>query len=70
MEFLVSNWIGMHPMAAVHPERVPDPDVRERIRQGARGHLDPAAFVVSRLSQGMAQFAAAVRPPPSRPRPA
>jgi pyruvate,water dikinase len=64
MEFLVSDWIGMHPMAAVHPERVPDPEVRRQLHERSRGHADPAAFVVSRLAEGMAQFAAAFHPRP------
>jgi pyruvate,water dikinase len=63
-EFLVSDWIGMHPMAAVHPERVADPELRRRLHERARGHVDPAAFVVSRLAEGMAQFAAAFHPRP------
>src|SRR5690606_28846932 len=38
IEFLISNWIGVHPMALVHPERVPDPGVRAEIRRRAAAH--------------------------------
>ncbi|MCE7975304.1 MAG: phosphoenolpyruvate synthase [Leptolyngbya sp. PLA1] len=67
IEFLVSNWIGVHPMALVHPERVADPTVRAEIRQRAAvaGHgTDLAEFFVSRLAEGVAQIGAAFFPRP------
>jgi pyruvate,water dikinase len=67
IEFLVSNWIGVHPMALVHPDRVADPTVRAEIRQRATaaGHgTDLAEFFVSRLAEGVAQIGAAFFPRP------
>ncbi|XVJ59656.1 MAG: phosphoenolpyruvate synthase [Tepidisphaera sp.] len=67
IEFLVSNWIGVHPMALVHPERVADPKVRAEIRQRAAeaGHgADLTGFFVSRLAEGVAQIGAAFFPRP------
>jgi len=62
IEFLVSNWIGVHPMALVHPERVPDPEVRAEIRRRAAAHSSLTEFFVSRLAEGIAQIGAALYP--------
>ena len=67
IEFLVSNWIGVHPMALVHPARVADPKVRAEIRQrtAAAGHgTNLTEFFVSRLAEGVAQIGAAFFPRP------
>ncbi len=67
VEFLVSNWIGVHPMALVHPERVADPKVRAEIRQraaAAGNGTDLTEFFVSRLAEGVAQIGAAFYPRP------
>jgi pyruvate,water dikinase len=63
IEFVVSNWIGIHPMALLHPERITDgslAQIRARI-----GDVRPASeFFVSRLAMGIAQIAAAFYPRP------
>jgi pyruvate, water dikinase len=63
IEFVVSNWIGIHPMALLHPERISDgslAQIRSRI-----GDVRPASeFFVSRLALGVAQIAAAFYPRP------
>ena len=64
IEFLVSGWIGVHPMALVHPERVADPDVRAEIRRRASSHPSLPEFFIARLAEGMAQIAAAFHPRP------
>ncbi len=64
IEFIVSNWIGIHPMALLHPERVTDPRALAEIRQRI-GDLRPAwEFFISRLTMGLAQIAAAFYPRP------
>ncbi len=63
-EFLVSNWIGVHPMALVHPDRVADPAVRKQIRQRARAYPSLPEFFVDRLASGIAQIGAAFFPRP------
>ena len=64
IEFVVSNWIGVHPMALLHIERVKDHGVVAQIRQRI-GDVRPAAeFFVSRLAMGVAQIAAAFYPRP------
>ena len=64
IEFLVSNWIGAHPMALVHPDRVPDPAVRAEIRRRASGHASLTEFFIERLASGVAQIGAAFHPRP------
>jgi pyruvate,water dikinase len=64
IEFVVSSWIGMHPMALVHPERVTDPAVSAVIKQRTAGFSSPGEFFVDRLACGVAQIAAAFYPRP------
>jgi pyruvate,water dikinase len=64
MELIVLNWIGIHPMALVHPDRVTDPEARRAIRERTRGHASGTEFFVSRLATGVAQLAAAFFPRP------
>jgi pyruvate,water dikinase len=63
MEFVITESVKVHPMAALHPERVPDED-RRRIEDLVRGHADGGAYVVERLSEGIATIAAAFHPKP------
>jgi len=64
IEFLVSSWIGVHPMALLHPERVDDAVERERIARLAERWDEPADYFVERLASGVAQVAAAFHPRP------
>jgi pyruvate,water dikinase len=62
VEFVVSSWAGVHPMALVHPERVKNPVELAQIRELTRGFAQPADFFVDRLASGVAQVAAAFYP--------
>jgi len=64
IEFMVSSWIGVHPMALLHPERVGDNAVLAQIRQRVAGSSSPAEFFMDRLASGIAQIAAAFYPRP------
>ncbi|HLV65062.1 MAG TPA: phosphoenolpyruvate synthase [Polyangiaceae bacterium] len=64
IEFVVSSWIGIHPMALVHPERIEDRKVRAQIRARTAGFARPEDYFVDRLSSGVAQIAAAFYPRP------
>ena len=64
IEFIVSSWIGVHPMALLHPERIEDPALRARIQQRTEGYPTPAEFFVDRLASGISQIAAAFYPRP------
>jgi pyruvate,water dikinase len=64
MEFIVNGWIGIHPMALLHPDRVPERKVRAEIRNRTRGYPKPADFFVDRLASGVGLIAAAFHPRP------
>jgi pyruvate,water dikinase len=62
MEFIVTSLVRVHPMALVHPERVPEGSAREELRQLTRGYSDPTAYFVDRLAEGVSRIAAAFYP--------
>ena len=64
MEFIISEYIKIHPMALVHPELVRDPRERSTIEESTRGYSPPAAFFIERLSEGVGTIAAAFYPKP------
>ena len=64
IEFLIGNWIGVHPMALVHPERVADASERREILARAQGHASPADFFVERMASGVGVIAGAFHPRP------
>ena len=64
IEFVISSWIGVHPMALVHPERVTDAATSLEIRRRTAGSASGPAFFVERLASGVAQIAAAFHPRP------
>src|SRR5450756_965295 len=62
-EFIITNHIGIHPMALVRYPNVKDPQVAKEI--AARiGSEDARAFFVRRFSEGIARIAAAFYPKP------
>jgi pyruvate,water dikinase len=63
MEFIISEHIGVHPMALVHPERTSEED-RKRIADRAEGFASPREFFVRNLAEGVGTIAAAFYPKP------
>jgi pyruvate,water dikinase len=63
IEFIVSSWIGVHPMALLHPERL-EPSVAAAVEERAAAWPTPVEFFVDRLSTGVGQIAAAFHPRP------
>jgi len=64
IEFVISNWIGVHPMALLYPERLKDRAVLAELRERAAGYRPAAEFFTTRLAMGVAQIAAAFYPRP------
>jgi pyruvate, water dikinase len=64
MEFIVAEHIRVHPMALVHPERIDDAAVRDRIARLTQGHATPAEYFVRELAEGVGLIAAAFHPRP------
>jgi pyruvate,water dikinase len=63
LEFIINRMIGVHPRALLDFDRL-DPGLREQIRGQMAGYADPVGFYVEKLSEGIAQIAAAFAPEP------
>lgn len=64
LEFIISEKIGLHPMAAAHPDRIAPPLLEAWIDRARPGHRTPSEFFVEALSAGIAKIAAAHYPKP------
>ena len=64
MEFIVSEHIGVHPMALVHPEKVTSIRERQTIERLTRGYAPISEYFVQRLAEGVGTIAAAFYPKP------
>jgi pyruvate,water dikinase len=62
IEFIMTNAVGVHPMAALHADRVSDPATRAQVDALVGGYADPGEYVVARLAEGVAMIAAAFHP--------
>jgi pyruvate,water dikinase len=63
LEFIINRMIGVHPKALLEFERL-DPELKDQIRAQMAGYSDPVGFYVEKLSEGVAQIAAAFAPEP------
>jgi pyruvate, water dikinase len=63
MEFIVTNHIGIHPMALAQFSNLKDAKAVNEIRNRIAGE-DPKEFFIRRLSEGVARIAAAFHPKP------
>jgi pyruvate,water dikinase len=61
LEFIVSTYIKVHPLALLHPERIPAADLAE-INRLTAGYTDKPQFFVDKLAEGVAMIAAAFYP--------
>jgi pyruvate, water dikinase len=64
MEFIISEHIGVHPMALVDPDKVKSAKTRAAIARLTRNYARPADFFVERLSEGIGTIAGAFYPNP------
>ncbi|MGA9521828.1 MAG: phosphoenolpyruvate synthase [Myxococcaceae bacterium] len=64
MEFIVGRMIQIHPMALVHPERVREPEAKQRIDLLTRGYADKREYFVEQLALGISRIAASQYPRP------
>ncbi|GAC22198.1 phosphoenolpyruvate synthase [Paraglaciecola arctica] len=63
MEFIINEYIKVHPMALIHPEKL-DEQTQQSIAELSSAFADPVDFFVKTLSEGVATIAAAVYPKP------
>jgi pyruvate,water dikinase len=63
LEFIINRMIGVHPRALLEFDRLSN-DLKAQIRQQIAGYADPTSFFIDKLSEGVAQIAAAFAPQP------
>jgi pyruvate,water dikinase len=63
LEFIINRMIGVHPRALLEFERL-DATLKDTIRRQMAGYADPVSFFVDKLTEGIAQIAAAFAPEP------
>ena len=64
MEFIISDFIKIHPMALVHPERIQNKNERKAIEEITAGYKDKKDYFIDRLARGIAKIAASQHPNP------
>jgi pyruvate,water dikinase len=62
LEFIINQYISIHPMALIQFEKVTDQAVRSKIETMTKGYPDRGDFFVDKLAQGVAKIGAAFWP--------
>ena len=62
LEFIISSYIRIHPLALLHPDKVLDKGERENIEHLTSAYKDNKRYFVETLAYGMATIAAAFYP--------
>ncbi len=65
MEFVINNWIKVHPVVLTRFDKLEDDEARETIEELTRGYADMGDYFVDRLAQGLAKIAATYYPKPT-----
>jgi pyruvate,water dikinase len=63
LEFIINRMIGVHPRALLEFDRL-EASLKDTIRRQMAGYADPVSFYVDKLTEGIAQIAAAFAPHP------
>lgn len=64
LEFIITNTIKLHPMAAACPDKITDPKLRKQIDARTTAYTNWQDYYVSKLAQGIGAIAAAFYPKP------
>jgi len=62
MEFIINNYINIHPLALTEFDRLTDLEAKREIEKRTSGYTDKPQFFVDKLAQGVAMLAAAFYP--------
>lgn len=62
LEFIINQYISIHPMALVQFDKVTDPAIRSKIESMTKGYKDRSDFFVDKLAQGVAKIGGAFWP--------
>ncbi|MBX7434075.1 phosphoenolpyruvate synthase [Mycobacterium sp. Y57] len=64
LEFIINEYIKVHPLALLHPDKVDDLEARRTIDRLTYAYSDGGSFFVERLSEGVGTIGAAFWPKP------
>jgi pyruvate, water dikinase len=64
MEFVIAEYIKVHPMALLHPEKIEDETERRAVLSLAHNYASGADYFIQRLAEGIGTIAAAFYPKP------
>ena len=62
LEFIINNYIKIHPLALINYNKIKDPKVKKEIDILTAGYKNKSQYFVDRLAQGMARISAAFYP--------
>ncbi|MDQ5985035.1 MAG: Phosphoenolpyruvate synthase [Syntrophus sp. SKADARSKE-3] len=62
LEFIINQYISIHPMALIQFDKVTDKEVRKKIEDSTYGYANRSDFFVDKLAQGVAKIGAAFYP--------
>lgn len=61
-EFIINNFIHVHPMALLHHKEIGDEDLTKQVNKFTQGYKDEAEYFIDKLSYGIAKIGAAFYP--------
>ncbi|KJH71310.1 phosphoenolpyruvate synthase [Aliterella atlantica] len=64
LEFIIANYIQVHPLALIHYDKLDDEVVKEKIAQLTALYTDKPQYFIDKLARGVATIAAAFYPNP------
>jgi pyruvate, water dikinase len=64
LEFIIANWIKVHPLALIDPDRLTQPLVKQQIADLTQHYPNQPDYFVDKLAQGVGTIAAAFYPKP------
>ena len=62
MEFIITNYINIHPLALTEFDRLTDLEAKSKIEKLTSGYADKPQYFIDKLAQGVAMLAAAFYP--------
>jgi pyruvate,water dikinase len=64
MEFIISSYIQVHPLALIHFDELENKEAKKRIEELTQGYTYKPQYFIDKLAQGVALLAASVYPKP------
>ncbi|MDD5294916.1 MAG: phosphoenolpyruvate synthase, partial [Patescibacteria group bacterium] len=62
LEFIINNYIKIHPLALINYDKIKDKDVKKKIDNLTAGYENKKQFFIDKLAEGVAMIAAAFYP--------